>query len=150
MNSRPLAVDNLNDETADPLTPNHLLTMKSKVLLPPPGAFERADLYCRKRWRKVQHLANEFWQRFSKEYIRVSQIRQKWNTVRRNVAVNDIVLVLEKDLPRNRWSKGRIVEVFPGEDGLVRHASVKTGPNTVLKRPITKLVVIAAADASED
>jgi hypothetical protein len=150
VNSRPLAVDNLNDETADPLTPNHLLTMKSKVLLPPPGAFERADLYCRKRWRKVQHLANEFWQRFSKEYIRVSQIRQKWNTVRRNVAVNDIVLVLEKDLPRNRWSKGRIVEVFPGEDGLVRHASVKTGPNTVLKRPITKLVVIAAADASED
>ena len=46
VNSRPLAVDNLNDETADPLTPNHLLTMKSKVVLPPPGVFERADVYC--------------------------------------------------------------------------------------------------------
>lgn len=44
---------------------------------------------------------------------------------------------------------GRVVEVFLGEDGLVRHASVKTGTNTVLKRPITKLVVIAATDASE-
>ena len=41
-------------------------------------------------------------------------------------------------------------DVFPGEDGLVRNASVKTGPNTVLKPPITKLVVIAASDASED
>ena len=143
VNSRPLAVDNLNDETADPLTPNHLLTMKSKVVLPPPGVFEQADLYCRKRWRAVQHLANEFWERFSKEYVRVSQVRPKWDTPRRNVSVNDIVLVLDKDLPRNRWSKGRVVEVFPGDDGLVRHVDVKTGPNTILKRPITKLVVIA-------
>ena len=145
VNSRPLAVDNLNDETVDPLTPNHLLTMKSKVVLPPPGVFQREDVYCRKRWRAVQHLANEFWQRFSKEYVRVSNVRQKWNTIHRNVAVGDIVLVLDKDLPRNRWSKGRVVEVFPGEDGLVRHVDVKTGPKTVLQRPITKLVVIAPA-----
>ena len=107
--------------------------------------FQRADIYCRKRWRAVQHLANEFWSRFSKEYVRVSQIRNKWNETRRNVAVNDIVLVLDKDLPRNRWSKGRVVEVFPGEDGLVRHVDVKTGPTTTLKRPITKLIVIAPA-----
>ena len=93
----------------------------------------------------MQHLANEFWQRFSKEYVRVSNVRQKWNTIHRNVAVGDIVLVLDKDLPRNRWSKGRVVEVFPGEDGLVRHVDVKTGPKTVLQRPITKLVVIAPA-----
>ena len=48
VNSRPLAVDNLNDETVDPLTPNHLLTMKTKVLIPPPGVFQKADVYCRK------------------------------------------------------------------------------------------------------
>ena len=146
VNSRPLAVDNLNDETVDPLTPNHLLTMKSKVLLPPPGVFQKADVYCRRRWRAVQHLANVFWERFSKEYVRVSQVRQKWNTPHRNISVNDIVLVLDKDLPRNRWSKGRVVEVFPGEDGLVRHVDVKTSAKTILKRPITKLVLLAPAD----
>ena len=146
VNSRPLAVDNLNDETVDPLTPNHLLTMKSKVVLPPPGVFQRADVYCRKRWRAVQYLANEFWRRFSTEYVRVSQVRQKWSQPRRNMSVNDIVLVLDKDLPRNRWSKGRVVQVFPGADGLVRHVEVKTGPKTTLKRPVTKLVVIATAD----
>ena len=38
VNSRPLTVDNLNDPTSlEPLTPNHLLTMKSKLILPPPG-----------------------------------------------------------------------------------------------------------------
>ena len=120
--------------------------MKSKVLLPPPGVFQKADVYCRKRWRAVQHLANVFWERFSKEYVRVSQVRQKWNTPHRNISVNDIVLVLDKDLPRNRWSKGRVVEVFPVEDGLVRHVDVKTSAKTILKRPITKLVLLAPAD----
>lgn len=60
VNSRPLTIDSLNDPTSlNPLTPNHLLTMKTKVLLPPPGVFQAPDKYCRKRWRRVQHLANE-------------------------------------------------------------------------------------------
>ena len=151
VNSRPLAVENLHDETIEPITPNHLLTMKSKVLFPPPGAFEKADLYCRKRWRAVQFLANEFWQRFRKEYVRVSQPRQKWNVVRRNVAVNDVVLLVDNDTPRNRWTKGRVVEVFPGEDGLVRHVGVRTcRSEAILKRPITKLVVLLKAEEQLD
>merc|ERR1712002_32123 len=40
VNSRPLSVELLNDPThAEPLTPNHLLTQKSRVILPPPGSF---------------------------------------------------------------------------------------------------------------
>lgn len=31
----------------------------------------------------------------------------------------DIVLVLEKDLPRGRWPLVRIVETYPGRDGQV-------------------------------
>ena len=48
---------------ADPLTPNHILTMRSSITLPPPGYFQRLDIYQRKRWRRVQHLANIFWSR---------------------------------------------------------------------------------------
>ena len=37
VNSRPLTPGSLNDPLSDePLTPNHLLTMKSKIVLPPP------------------------------------------------------------------------------------------------------------------
>ena len=37
VNSRPLTTSNLNDPTSrEPLTPNHLITMKSKVVLAPP------------------------------------------------------------------------------------------------------------------
>ena len=59
VNSRPLTVENLSDPSApEPLTPNHILTMKSTVILPPPGQFVKEDLYLQKRWRKVQYLAN--------------------------------------------------------------------------------------------
>ena len=54
INSRPLTVTNLNDPgSLEPLTPSHLLTLKSKVVLPPPGMFQSPDLYSRKRWRRI-------------------------------------------------------------------------------------------------
>ena len=64
INSRPLTVDCLNDENSPlPLSPINLLTMKSHVIMPPPGNFQSAAVYSRRRWRRVQHLANEFWTR---------------------------------------------------------------------------------------
>lgn len=43
--SRPLTVDNIHDpESLEPLTPNHFLTMKATVILPPPGNFQGTDL----------------------------------------------------------------------------------------------------------
>lgn len=55
VNSRPLTVNQLSDPNSHgPLTPNHLLTLKSKVVLSPPGAFQSAKVYSRKRWRRVQ------------------------------------------------------------------------------------------------
>jgi hypothetical protein len=48
VNSRPIAGTNTPEE--EPLTPNHLLTMKTRVLMPPPGEFQRNDIYLVKRW----------------------------------------------------------------------------------------------------
>ena len=43
VNSRPLTVSQLADpDSLSPLTPSHLLTMKRKVVLAPPGAFQPA------------------------------------------------------------------------------------------------------------
>ena len=64
VNSRPLALNDISSpDSPETLTPNHLLTMKSKVLLPPPGVFLREDLYLLRRWRRVQRLARVFWDR---------------------------------------------------------------------------------------
>ena len=59
VNSRPLST--INDPLSDPpLSPNLLLTQKTSVILPPPGKFQKCDLYSRKRWRRTQYLVNEF------------------------------------------------------------------------------------------
>lgn len=41
VNGRPLTVNSLNDpDSLTPLTPNHILTKKSKIVLSPPGVFD--------------------------------------------------------------------------------------------------------------
>ena len=51
VNCRPLTVENLSDPLApETLTPNHLLTLKTQVVLLPPGKFESPDQYSCKRW----------------------------------------------------------------------------------------------------
>ena len=36
-----------------PLSPINLLTMKSKLVMPPPGVFSTPDIYFHKHWRRV-------------------------------------------------------------------------------------------------
>ena len=149
VNSRPLTVSSPSDEFIEPLTPNHLLTMKSRVVLPPPGVFQKEDVYCRKRWRAVQYLANQFWSRWRKEFVHSLQERQKWTATRPNVKNGDIVLVVDANCPRNKWPMGRIVKAQPSEDGLVRKVEVLVaGNDKPLCRPITKLIPLVH-DASK-
>ena len=93
VNSRPLTLENLHDLESRPLTPNQILTMKTKVVLAPPGVFQKEGVYARKRWRVVQHLTDVFWSRWRKEYLQLLQQRQKWNEVRPNLQVDDVVLM---------------------------------------------------------
>ena len=75
VNSCPLCVETINDPLSDlPFSPNLLLTMKTNVILPPPGNFQKSDLYSRKHWRRTQHLANEFWKRWRSEYLQNLQV----------------------------------------------------------------------------
>ena len=125
VNCRPLTIDTINSsQCPEPLTTNHLLTMKSKVVMPPPGDFQQADLYLSKRWRRVQYLANEFQNHWKKEFLQSLQLRQKWIPVQRNLQVDDIVIVKDESLPRNRWKLGRVDETYPNDDGLIRKVRV--------------------------
>ena len=73
------------------------------------------------------------------------QERQKWNQTQKNLQVGDLILIADANDPRNQWSFGRVTTVFPGSDGLVRSAEVKTKGSTY-KRPITKICLLEAAD----
>ncbi|XP_038070490.1 uncharacterized protein LOC119739571 [Patiria miniata] len=155
VNSRPLTTVNLHDPLSpEPLTPNHLLTMKSTAALPPPGKFVKEDLYIRKRWRRVQYLAEQFWGRWRKEYLSSLTSRQKWHTPRRNIKVGDVVLLKDEEAPRMEWPLAIVIETIENDDGLVRRARVRvgtkhldkegrrTGKPSILERPIQKLILL--------
>ena len=59
--------------------------------------------------------------------------------------LNDIVLIMGKNLPRNAWPKGRIIDLHPGKDSKIRVVTVKTATN-ILKRPVAKLCTIVTSD----
>ena len=153
INSRPLTCQTLNDpKSLEPLTPNHLLTMKNKLISPPPGNFVQEDIYARKRWRKVQYLAEQFWGRWRKEYLLTLNSRQKWSVPRRNLKIGDIVIV-QQETSRNEWPLGKIMETTPDKDGLVRSVRIKLGvkssekernnsQSSVIERPIQKVVLL--------
>ena len=118
INSRPLSVVNLSNlDALSPLTSNHLLTMKTKVILPPPGSLQSPDKYCRKHWRHVQHLANEFWARWRKEYVMNLQQRQKLMKPHKAICVDDIVINKDENLPRNKWQLACISAINQSADG---------------------------------
>ena len=163
LNSRPLTVDGLRDpDSLAPLTPNHLLTMKSKIVLPPPGKFQEADKYSRRRWRRVQHLANEFWCRWKKEFLQSLQLRQKWLKPQRDLRNDDIVLIKDDCLARNHWQLARVTKANRDEDGHVRTVQllladpyitskgVRTKPVRLLERPIHKLVLLMRGSETEE
>jgi len=81
------------------------MEMENKTLLPPPGNF--VQVYARKRWRRVQFLAEQFWSRWRKEYL--INLRQEWFMPKSNFKIGDVVIV-QDEVPRNEWPLGMITE----------------------------------------
>ena len=52
--------------------------------------------------------------------------------------VGEVVLVISADTSGRNWPLGRVVEVYPGNDGRVRVAQLQVGQGTQVKS-VTKL-----------
>ena len=131
------------------LSPIHLLTLKSRVVMPPHGIFTVSGIYCRKHWRRVQHISKEFWSRWRKEVFATLQCRQKWNTVRRSCKVGDIILLKEAAAERNSWPMAKIDATNTDENGFARSVILMLGTSGTtdmalryLERPANKLVML--------
>ncbi|GFW40650.1 uncharacterized protein TNCV_2835941 [Trichonephila clavipes] len=143
LNSRPLTPLSNDPQDLQPLTPGHFLIGAPMASFPEEVPSQPACL--KKRWNLIQHLRSQFWRRWHLKYLNQLQQRTKWNKPRRNLKVNDIVLVKEDNLPPLQWSLGRVVQVFPGDDGAVRVVNVKTQRGQ-FRRPITKCCLLPTED----
>lgn len=140
INNRPITTASDNPNDLEPLTPNHILLLKTQPNLPP-GLFKQEDQYARKRWKQVQYLADLFWSRWTHEYLPILQERSKWVRPKRNFEPGDVVLVVDSSSPRNSWIMGRVIETLPDSSGAVRRVKLQT-KTKILERPVNKLCLI--------
>ena len=100
------------------------------------------DLYAAKRWKRVQYLAGLFWTRWRKEFLSQYHNRRKWDRVRDNLKVDDIVLVVDDLVHRSFWKMARVTDAKSSDDGLARSVSLILAYGTRLDSPIQKLVFL--------
>ncbi|XP_075990293.1 uncharacterized protein LOC142985936 [Anticarsia gemmatalis] len=137
LNSRPLCPLTEDVDDLEYLTPGHFLIGGPLFSLPQQEEdFAHYDL--RNRWRLVEQINLHIWKRWSSEYLHQLQVRSKWQQSKENLNEGSLVLIKDENLPAGRWALGRVTELHPGADGIVRVATIKT-KNGQIKRPITKL-----------
>jgi len=137
LNSRPLTPLSSDPTELQPLTPAHFLVRDSMTSVPD---FDVTDIQFNKlnRWRLIQRVLQDFWRRWATEYIADLQSRVKWKKEQSNLQVGDIVILRNENLPPLKWKLGRIKELYPGSDNVVRVVMVRI-KDGCLKRSITKL-----------
>ncbi|XP_059050688.1 uncharacterized protein LOC131845624 [Achroia grisella] len=139
LNSRPLS--QLSDDPSDPLplTPGHFLVGEPIISVVDNFHYNQiSNVTGLERWRLVQKMINDFWNRWSKDYLLHLDKRYKWSIKRSEPDIDDIVIVREENLPPTKWILGRIVEKHAGKDNITRVVTLKC-KDKLLKRPVNKL-----------
>ncbi|KRZ51812.1 hypothetical protein T02_2473 [Trichinella nativa] len=139
INSKPLNFVGDDPNDPNPLTPFHFLIGREYRNVhniphgegndPTYGAPTTKELS--RRWKYRRTLVDNLWKRWKSEYVVNLSQRKKWTKSKQEPHVGDIVLVSEDDVLTHMWPMARIIEVYPGRDGVVRTVKVKT-----LKRSI--------------
>jgi len=132
VNSRPLTFVGDSPDCPSPLTPNHFLTghsvgFQARVAEDPSEVTAQA-LCERARMREAR--ISKFWSVWSQEYLRNLPLAVRKFRSRGKLGEGSVVLLQDEKLPRLKWDLGVVIKLFPGRDGLVRSAEVRTCKGT--------------------
>ncbi|XP_039297947.1 uncharacterized protein LOC120354643 [Nilaparvata lugens] len=142
LNSRPLVPLTEDPQDLQYLSPGHFLVGRPLTALPfhcPPTT--HVDNRC--RWKLLQKITRELWDRWSKEYLVTLQRKHKWLTESDNLTVDTMVLLKDLNSAPSTWKLARIIETHPGADGKVRVVTVQTAHGR-FKRAISSLAPLPA------
>ncbi|UYV80611.1 hypothetical protein LAZ67_19000984 [Cordylochernes scorpioides] len=135
MNGRPLTYISEEMEDPQPLTPAMFLRHKGNIKFPEGDLTEKDRLQFSYAWRKS--LERELKNRFRSEYLS-HPIKKNKGKNSHNLRIGDIVVIGSDLRKRTEWPLGRIIELYPGKDDIVRVAKLKTGGGIVI-RPVQRL-----------
>ncbi|XP_044313279.1 uncharacterized protein LOC123037281 [Drosophila rhopaloa] len=135
LNSRPLCPLTADPDDLEVLTPAHFLIGDS--MLAPPEYQPQSRSFA-EQFLIQQTMIRHFWKAWSRDWLAHLQQRPKWCQETESFQLNDLVIIKDDRFPPSQWLLGRVMEVHPGTDALVRVVTVKTKQGQ-LKRSVAKL-----------
>ena len=127
INSRPLAIgytspNSQQEDSLMPLTPNHLLLGRASLDVPDLEYDESNKFSARLSY--VQEVFNSWWKRWIDDVLPTLVPCRRWRDIRKNLDVNDIVMMHYDGNLADDYRIARVVAVFKDKRGLVRTAKV--------------------------
>ncbi|XP_025990428.2 uncharacterized protein LOC113003767 [Solenopsis invicta] len=137
LNSKPLCP--ISDDGTDlaVLTPGHFI-IRVPLTSPPELDVSNTPINHLTRHQLLIQIRQHFWTRWFKEYLTQLQQRQKWTHTKVDIKVGTMVVLRDDNTSPLQWRLGRVIDVHPGKDGLIRIVDVKTA-NGILQRSIPKI-----------
>ncbi len=166
VNSRPLTYssDDVNSDIA--LTPAHFLGLNPRIGVPEvlPDIDEDDPDYnllpassaesLLRTWKKGQQHLQRFWKIWKDTYLLSLRERTQHHVAQGRIRAHntpkpgDVVLIMDKDLPRGSWKIGRIQSLISSQDGENRAATILLPSRKTLNRPINLLCPIECPAAA--
>ncbi|XP_065094018.1 uncharacterized protein LOC135714560 [Ochlerotatus camptorhynchus] len=146
VNLRPLTHVPIED-SAPALTPNHFLLGSSNGTKPFTN-FDDTVVTLRQNWCTSQILANQYWKYWVSDYLPDITRHTKWFQRVKPIAVGDIVIFADSNMPRNCWPKEKVISIKVSKDGQVRSATVRT-VFVVLSMALAFASCVAVDDSSK-
>ncbi|GJQ80629.1 hypothetical protein Trydic_g9215 [Trypoxylus dichotomus] len=137
LNSRPIFPMSSDPNDLNTLTPGHFLIGRPITFLPQPNLLGVKENTL-SRYQRLQQMTQHFWTRWSREYISELQQKTKWKSNLGSINVGDLVVIKDDHLLSSRWKLGRITEVQPGKDNVVRVVTIRTSSGQ-MKRSVTRV-----------
>ncbi|XP_070068142.1 uncharacterized protein [Drosophila takahashii] len=147
LNSRPLTPLSSDPSDYGAITPGHLLIGKSLRALPE-RQINTVNFTNPQYLDVVTAIKQDFWRRWSSEYINELRARTKWSQSTTNINIGSLVIIHDDNRPSQHWKFGRIEAVVEGKDGLVRVAHLRT-PTGYCSTPVHKLALIPTSDLKD-
>ncbi|KYQ53529.1 hypothetical protein ALC60_00055, partial [Trachymyrmex zeteki] len=149
LNSRPLTP--ISSDPLDPqaLTPGHFIIGEALNTIP---EHDLSELPVNRltRYQLITQIRQNFWSRWSQEYISQLQQRFKWKRSEiSNIKRGTMVLVKNESTPPMIWPLGRIAEIHAGKDGMVRVVTIKIA-NGLIKRALSKVCILPIDDNTQN
>ena len=141
LNRRPITHVSTDPRDIEELSPADVLypgvRRHSSVNILPPAMITGEEY--NSSWKRVRTISETWWCRWRDDYVQSLKERQKWSNSQKNLEINELVLLVDENQPRDVWRIARITDVR--SDGThTRSAIVKLPNGKLFERDVSKIV----------